>query len=98
MKRLLLLLPLGAPLLMAGCTGLVPIVPPPLMTDEECRAEATRSRDVRIVSREANFENYANMRQVQSDRNVALREVYDDCLRAHGRPVGGGVEPVQRID
>jgi hypothetical protein len=94
MKRLFLL----APLLVAGCTGLVPIVPPPLMTDEECRGEATRARDVRLVSREANFENYANVRQVQSDRNVALREVYDTCMRAHGRPISGGVEPVQRID
>ncbi|TCH98857.1 hypothetical protein EJV46_09870 [Roseococcus sp. SYP-B2431] len=83
---------------LAGCTGLVPITAPPVMTDDQCRAEATSSRDVRIVSREANFENYANMRQVQSDRNVALREAYDNCLRAHGRPVGGGVEPVRRID
>ncbi|MDB5378649.1 MAG: hypothetical protein JWR00_3095 [Rubritepida sp.] len=94
MKRLLLL----TPLLMAGCTGLVPIAAPPLMSDEECRAEATRARDVRIVSREANFENYANMRQIQSDRNVALREVYDTCMRAHGRAISGGVEPIRRID
>lgn len=98
MKRLLLLLPLGTPLLAAGCTGLVPIVPPPLMTDEQCRAEATQAASVRNVSREANFENYANMRQTQSDRNVALREAYDTCLRAHGRPVGGGVEPVLRTN
>jgi hypothetical protein len=94
MKRLLLL----TPFLAIGCTGLVPIVAPPLMTDDQCRTEATRSRDVRIVSREANFENYANMRQVQSDRNIALREVYETCMRAHGRPISGGVEPVQRID
>lgn len=94
MKRLLLLVPLLA----AGCTGLVPIVPPPLMTDDECRGEATRAREVRNVSREANFENYANMRQTQSDRNIALREVYETCMRAHGRPISGGVEPVQRIN
>lgn len=94
MKRLLLI----APLLATGCSGLVPITPPPVMTDETCRAEATRAREVRIVSREANFENYANMRQTQSDRNVALREAYDACLRAHGRPNRGGVEAVRRID
>jgi hypothetical protein len=94
MKRFLLL----APLLAVGCSNLVPVVPPPLMTDDECRQEATRSRDVRIVSREANFENQSNMRQTQSDRNVALREAYDNCLRAHGRPVGGGVEPVLRTN
>lgn len=94
MKRFLLL----APLLAVGCTGLVPVVPPPLMTDDQCRTEARTSRDVRLVSREANFENNANMRQVQSDRNIALREVYDTCLRAHGRPVGGGVEPVLQIN
>ncbi|MBS7810043.1 hypothetical protein [Roseococcus pinisoli] len=93
MKRFLLIAPL-----LAGCTGLVPVVPPPVMTDEACRTEATRAREVRNVSREANFENYANMRQTQSDRNVALREAYDNCLRAHGRPLRGGVEPVQRID
>lgn len=94
MKRFLLI----APLLAVGCSGLVPVIPPPVMTDETCRTEASRARDVRIVSREANFENYANMRQIRSDRNVALREAYDNCLRAHGRPVRGGVEAVQRID
>ncbi len=94
MKRFLFL----APLLAAGCTGLVPIVPPPLMTDEECRTEATQARGVRNVAREANFDNMANMRQVQSDRNVALREAYDTCMRVHGRPVGGGVEPVLRTN
>jgi len=94
MKRILFL----ATLLMAGCSGLVPVVPPPLMSDEACRTEATRAREVRNVSREANFDNYANMRQTESDRNIALRAAYDNCLRAQGRPVGGGVEPVQRID
>lgn len=98
MKRFLLLLPLGAALFSAGCSNLVPIVPPPAMSDDDCRREATRSREVRNVSREANFENQANMRQTQSDRNVALREVYDECLREHGRPVGGGVEPVLRVN
>lgn len=93
MKRVLFLAPL-----LAGCSGLVPIVAAPVMTDEQCRAEATQASSVRNVSREANFMNYANMRQVESDRNVALREAYDNCLRAHGRPVGGGVEPLRRID
>jgi hypothetical protein len=95
MRRFLLL---AAPLLAAGCTGLVPVEPPPLMTDAECRAEATQATAVRNVSRTANFENPAQMRQVESDRNVALRQAYDTCLRAHGRPAGGGVEPVRRID
>lgn len=94
MKRFFFL----APFLAVGCSNLVPIVPPPLMTDDECRQEATRSRDVRNVSREANFENQSNMRQTQSDRNVALREVYETCMRAHGRPVDGGVEPVLRTN
>ncbi|WP_421992014.1 hypothetical protein [Roseococcus sp.] len=94
MKRLIFL----APLMAIGCGGLVPIAPPPIMTDDQCRAEATSSRDVRLVSREANSDNYANMRQVQSDRNTALREVYETCMRAHGRPFGGGVEPVLRTN
>jgi len=98
MKRFLRLAPLIALLVSTGCTGLVPIVPPPVMTDAECRAEATQARDVRNTAREANFENYANMRQVQSDRNTALREAYESCLRAHGRPAGGGVEPIRRIN
>ena len=94
MKRLLLLLPVLA----AGCGGLVPVEPRPVMSDPECRAEATSAPQVRNVSREANFENQANMRQTESDQNVALRAAYETCMRAHGRPVGGGVEPIRRID
>ncbi|WP_424810434.1 hypothetical protein [Roseococcus sp. YIM B11640] len=89
---------LPALLVAAACASPVPVVPAPVMTNAECAREARTSREVRQTFREENAENQSNMRRVQSERNVALRSEYDDCLRSHGLPVSGGVEPVRRLD
>lgn len=91
------LLPLLGVLLLGACTQLEPIIPPPVMDDPECRAEATRSPEVRGIRRELNFENQTNVRRVTTEEREAEGRIYEACLRRRGLPVPGGVEPIRRI-
>ncbi|MDB5414925.1 MAG: hypothetical protein JWR10_3260 [Rubritepida sp.] len=89
-------LSLAAMLLLTACMASVePLTPTPLMDNAECRAEARSSPEVRNTSREANLENPANLRRVQTERNETEARVYNGCLRRLGLPIAGGVEPIR---
>jgi len=92
------LLPILGALLLGGCTQLEPIIPPPVMDDPECRAEAVRSPEVRAIRREINFDNQTNVRRVTTEEREAEARLYEACLRRRGLPIPGGVEPVRRLN
>jgi hypothetical protein len=88
--------PIAALLLLAACNSLEPLVSPPIMDNAECRAQSLRDPEVRNTARELNPENQTNVRRVETERNEALRRVYNNCLRERGLPTQGGVEAIQR--
>lgn len=90
------ILPVVAALLLGACGQLEPLIPPPVMDDPECRAEAVRSPEVRAIRREVNFDNQTNIRRVTTEEREAEARIYEACARRRGLPVPGGVEPIRR--
>lgn len=90
---------LAALALLATACGprLPPGQPRPVSAQEaECRAEARRSPEMRVVMREVNPGNPENLDRVRTERLDVENRLTADCMRARGLPAPGGVEPIRR--
>lgn len=63
---------------------------------EECRAEARRSLEVRRVDREVNPQpSWLNTERTLEERRIAETRAWRECLRARGLAAPGGVEIIR---
>ncbi|MFL1461536.1 phosphoribosylamine--glycine ligase [Roseococcus sp. DSY-14] len=64
----------------------------------ECRAEARRSPEVRMVMREANpTPNSMNEARIREERRIAETTAWRRCLRERGLALPGGVEIIRGL-